>query len=88
MFVIHKRKFPLREIIELPIPLGSKILSIQKQNGEWCVWYLFDTEEKPGKVHLRTIGTGHPIDARDIKNLEFLATVQDGDFVWHFFRIL
>jgi hypothetical protein len=62
-------KYPLRIADEqaVPMPAGARILSVQDQDGQLCVWALVDAD-----VHADTrtpmprrtfyiVGTGHPL---------------------------
>lgn len=71
----------------LKMPDGGQILSIQKQGEMLCLWALVDTAEPQIERILLCLGTGQSIStAWDC--LPFLATVIDGEDVWHFFELL
>lgn len=79
-------KFPLVVTDEQHIRIGesSKILSCQFQNNTLCLWALCDPDAAfiiARKV--RIIGTGNPMP--DMTNFNFVATVQERQFVWHVF---
>ena len=70
----------------LELPYDSKILSVQDQNGVLCLWANVRTE--PSIIEKRTfiiVGTGHEIEYSSTWN--FIATVQQGMYVWHIFEI-
>ena len=83
MSVIYK--FPLRVTDEQTInmPTGAKILSVQFQNDQLCVWARIDNEYFKSKRTFLIVGTGHrfPDDGR-----QYIGTVQQGPFVWHVFE--
>lgn len=67
------------------LPKDAAILAIQIQNGEPVMWYLFNVEDKH-ELLTRTfhcIGTGIDHDSR---RLIYIATVQSGPYVLHFFE--
>ena len=66
------------------MPEKSEIMDIQMQNGNLVMWALVDTESKNIEVKINMYGTGWEIKDNRTKD-EYLATVQDGEFVWHFF---
>lgn len=76
-------KFPLRFAEDtIRIPERAKFLSAQKQGDTICAWFLVEPDAPTDPVFFRIIGTGATFDASP---LEYLATVQDGVFVWHLF---
>ena len=88
MKVIHKQILDLTPIQTLSLPADSEILSIQNQNENICVWYMFshDYPKKDRIFHL--FGTGHREIPNDLDlKLKHLASVQmsQGQFVWHIF---
>jgi len=77
------------------MPEKSEIMDIQMQNGNLVMWALVDPESKNIEVKINmyetgweindnTTETGWVINDNTTKD-EYLATVQDGEFVWHFF---
>ena len=71
------------------MPLKSKILDIQMQNGNPVLWALVDTDmsEIKAEVKINMYGTGWEIYENVLED-EYLATVQEGELVWHFFLSL
>lgn len=67
------------------IPEKSEIMDIQIQNGKLAMWALVDTKSKEIDIKINMYGTGWNIHNSAIIKDEYLATVQDGEFVWHFF---
>jgi hypothetical protein len=68
----------------LKMPEKSEIMDIQMQNGKPVMWFLTEPDSKEIEVRINIYGTGWEIQDNGTKD-EYLATVQDGDFVWHFF---
>lgn len=79
---IHKYVFDLSTDIEIVIQgYIHRLLSIQKQHGEWCAWVEVRPEKGvTGRLRLIIVGTGHQIPeyAGD-----YFTTIQDGSWVWH-----
>jgi 3-polyprenyl-4-hydroxybenzoate decarboxylase len=66
------------------MPEKSEIMDIQMQNGKPVMWFLTNPESKEIEVKINMYGTGWETHESASKD-EYLSTVQDGDFVWHFF---
>jgi hypothetical protein len=84
-------KFPIRPDsvkdnvfkISIQVPFYSKPLCIMNQDRTICVWVEVDPkEEKKELLHLYCVGTGHGAVPED-KN--YLGSVIDGAYVWHFY---
>lgn len=78
-------KFPLGvDGVGIPMPTGAKILSVQVQRGQPCVWVLCNPEAKPATRKLRVYGTGHELPDNPGT---FVGTFQleDGQLVFHVF---
>lgn len=70
-----------------------KPLSVQIQNGRLCLWAVVDlprvSSEPLGESetlttrYVKIFGTGHEVEHFD--DLEYIDTVQDGQYVWHVF---
>jgi len=69
----------------LKMPIGAKILTAQKQDGQLRLWALIDTEtEQPMETrHFMVYGTG---DVLPKNPGTYLSTLQDGSYVWHVFE--
>ena len=66
------------------MPEISKIMDIQMQNGKPVMWALVSPDTSEIEVKINMYGTGWEIETGAFKD-EYLSTVQDGEFVWHFF---
>jgi 3-polyprenyl-4-hydroxybenzoate decarboxylase len=66
------------------MPQISEIMDIQMQGGNPVMWFLTNPESKEIEVKINMYGTGWETHERASKD-EYLSTVQDGKFVWHFF---
>jgi hypothetical protein len=77
--------FARNGVAEISLPLGSKVLSIQNQDGELKLWALVDeTEELSHTWHYYVFGTG--LYFPDKSDLEYVTTVQVNELVWHIFK--
>ena len=63
---------------------GTKVLTAQMKNGEPFLWALVDPDAPTVARHFVIVGTGTPFNHPDYK--EYVATFQDGPFVWHVFE--
>ena len=73
----------------LPMPDGARILSVQVQRDDICIWAMIDDEYISTQVErrFRIHGTGHVIENGDA--LVYLGTVQmsGGSLVLHVFEV-
>ena len=78
-------KFPLKLTDEqdVLIPSGPRFLTVQMQGSIPTLWASVDTEGIPTSYHILCRGTGHPLNG---KEAIYLGTVQERQFVWHFFE--
>lgn len=93
MYTIYKYYIGDSEISSVAMPKGSTIISAGLDgNNELCVWAQvpydgLKTSEYYELRYFATIGTGWVFGsgARDYK---FIATVNDGPYMWHIFEII
>lgn len=86
---IYKYQLKITDQQCLNLPIGAKILYIQNQNENLCLWALIDTEQLKAKTHtILCFGTGHPIPEQI--SIEFIGTVQFsyGSLVFHVFELI
>jgi hypothetical protein len=81
---IYKYELQVAERQSVKMPLNAQILDIQMQHGKPTLWAKVDENSKTEMITIDTYGTGHSMS--EDNSLEFLATVQDGGLVWHFFK--
>lgn len=86
MKTIYKYELKKESTQLIDIPSNSQVLSIEKQNGAIYMWALVETEMKAIQMRIDMFGTGERINV-NTSNYDYLATVQDGDFVWHFLMV-
>lgn len=82
MKTIYKYVLEVTDEQFVKMPQGAKILTIQPQNGQLCMWAEVDTDAPIGERVIWCYGTGHSIpgwlDA-------YIGTFHNGLFVWHFY---
>lgn len=82
---VYKYQLDFLERQTINLPKGATVLDVQCQGRRICLWALINPDEEGcDKFTYRVFGTGR--DLPDMGNLIFVATVQDGPFVWHVFR--
>jgi hypothetical protein len=78
-------KYVLLEAVQKgELPTGAKILAVQVQQKDVCVWVLVDPGAKPEPVTFHTIPTGQEFET---SGKEYIGTVQmaEGHLVFHVF---
>lgn len=76
-------KYELADVILLPA--GSQVLTVQVQNSQAQLWALVDESQPTEERRFLVVGTGHHIDGN--QPLDYIATWQQGIFVWHCFEV-
>ncbi|MFH1110959.1 MAG: hypothetical protein V1790_17435 [Planctomycetota bacterium] len=86
MKMVYKYPLEIGGFLEVEMPRGAIILSVQAQWEVICLWVLVDLEDAPEKRYFRVAGTGHPIN-HPVK--QFIGTVQllRGTLVFHVFEV-
>ncbi len=82
MRTIHKQLLTLQEQISFMATEGIVPLDVQIQNGHLCLWYETETEFAYTQYIIHIVGTGRVIPK---SGLQYIATVQQDDFVWHLY---
>lgn len=83
MKTIYKYTLALDELQVVPMPRGATIIDCQKHQDDICLWAIIDTNEPHIFRRIVILGTGHLIPDN---NLQYIATVQDRDLIWHVFE--
>lgn len=86
MIAVYKYAVPLLDIVTFSAPAGAKLLRVEPQGANICVWALVDTDEPDVLRHVRIAGTGHPITHPHplyINTFEMM----DGALVFHAFEV-
>lgn len=81
---IWKFPFPIRDQFAIEMPADSKIVLLELQGGEPCLWAIVHPRMCKVTRRFRIVGTGHPIEA----GLEHVASFQQLSFVWHLFEVM
>jgi hypothetical protein len=82
---VWKFPLPLHDAFTIPLPIFSKVLTVQMQGNNPVLWVLVNLDEKVIENRaFRLCGTGHPIDSYWDK---YIGTFQDGGFVGHLFEM-
>ena len=84
-YEVHLGSESLDETV-LSIPAGAQFLSIQAQAGRFVLWALVNTNNEKVRRVVYAIATSDNIPGEPA--LEYIATVQQGIYVWHFFEKL
>lgn len=81
MRTIYKYPLLLTDSQIMWLPLSAKPLSVQLQGEQLCLWAEVNAGSSGQKqVVISIVGTGHPIPPGAVN---YLGTVQQGQFVWH-----
>jgi hypothetical protein len=87
-------KFPIQRMEreqKIEVPKGSKILTMQLQHNEPCVWVMVDPDVKEKEaLKIMTFATGNRIDKERPAFLIYIGTYQlyGGSLVFHVFEDL
>ena len=84
MITIHKYPLIITDTQIIECPAGAQPLSIKYQDHGWKLWAMVETENPPSDLTIVCVGTGQEVP-NNIQ--EYIDTVIDGTFVWHFFAI-
>lgn len=78
-------KYKLRLTESIHMPADARILCVQKQRGEICLWVLGDPDAPTRARRFGIYPTGGVAPPHD---WPYIGTVQDSDLVWHVFEQL
>ena len=87
---IFKYPIPIEDYFELELPTGSKILTVQTQYNQPCIWCLVYPDIVPiEKRKFRLVGTGHLME-EGLVSLIYIGTFQlnDGILIFHLFELV
>jgi hypothetical protein len=84
--IIFKTQVPAQACAEyeVELPEGARFLAVQLQRQLPQAWWLCDPSRPLVKRRLLCVGTGIELPAQLLG--PYLATWQDGAFVWHLFE--
>jgi hypothetical protein len=80
---IWKYKLEITDKQEIWMPEGAKILHVDNQYGDLCLWTLVDDEQNNEERTLIIVGTGRRVPDYPTN---FIGTVVIESFVWHVFE--
>jgi len=83
---IWKFQFRIHDRVDIEMPVGARVLAVQMQNDQPCLWALVDPKAVKESRVFRVFGTGHPVP--DGLPMDFVGTFQmaGGALVWHLFE--
>lgn len=84
MNTIWKYILPLTAKQIVFMPRGARILTVQIQEGNICLWAIVDTDNGNEERRFAIVGTGAPNEIPT--DSTYIGTCQDGAFVWHVFE--
>jgi len=85
MKVIYKYPLEITDTQAVNMPHGAQLLSVQKQNGELCLWALVDTAQPTAPRQIVIVGTGNPIQNPGTYVDSVQMENEWGVLVWHIF---
>lgn len=79
-------KYPIRfeDTLELTLPVGAQLLTVQMQQGMLCLWALVDPEAPKRAYTLHCRGTGHRIGPEVGRYINTIQ-VEGGALIFHYF---
>ena len=85
MLTIHKYQFEISGRVEIEMPVGASVLTIQLQDDKPTVWAMVETTYSMEARVFRIYGTGHKLDMFATEG-RYLGTIQESGFAWHIFE--
>lgn len=82
---VYKYPFEISDSIVVRMPANAKVLKVECQGSQPCIWALVDPSEKIAEHRFCIYGTGHTIDepiGPHIATFQMLG----GELVWHLFK--
>ena len=86
---IWKYEFKTNSLVNIEMPIGAEILTVQSQQDKTCFWALVDPKAKLKQRCFEIIGTGHTIwEQQGQAERKYIGTYQlhGGDLVFHVFE--
>lgn len=83
---IWKYPIPVQDEIQIEMPKGARVLTVQMQDEQPCVWALGNPVAEKEIRQFHMAGTGHPIEHAE--KLTYIGTFQmkNGTLVLHLFE--
>jgi hypothetical protein len=82
---IWKYPFPVMDNFEIEMPITAKVVSVQIQQGQPCMWAIVNARLTTKMRKFKVVGTGHGFEL--MPDDTFIGTFQMGDFVGHLFEM-
>lgn len=81
-------KFPIvvADSVQISMPQGARVLSVQEQNRTPCIWALVDPEAPKQTRRFRILGTGHDFPEADAYEYHDTFQMHGGALVFHLFE--
>ncbi len=81
-------KYELPEVNnKINLPKGSRVMTIQPQNGKICMWVMVNLSEDVVERRFDVFETGDGLIIGEPLNREYIATVQISNVVYHIFEL-
>jgi hypothetical protein len=84
--VVYKYAIPIKELFELEMPQGAKILDLQLQFGEPVIWAAVDPSQPMVKRKFGLLGTGGAVNFKLPKHVGTFQ-MHGGSTVLHLFEL-
>ena len=84
---IWKFAVPVDDPVAIKMPKGARLLTVQAQGSEMCIWAEVNPKGAPEKRYFAIFGTGNPMPSGMGYSDVYVGTVQIGRFVWHLYEI-
>ena len=84
---IWKFAFDVDDHITISMPEGAKVLTVQQQGDDACIWAEVNPAAKPEARFFRVFGTGHPMPCEMGYSDVHVGTWLAGPFVWHLYEL-
>jgi hypothetical protein len=88
---IFKYEFAIEDLVDIPMPRGAVVLTVQLQRGVPCLWARVDPANPRERRRFRIFGTGHELPNEPGGGRwhgRYVGTFQmaGGDLVWHLYE--
>lgn len=87
MRAIWKFPVPVDDRLTIKMPKGARVLTVQAQGREMCIWAEVQTQAAEEKRYFAVFGTGHEMLHGMGYSDVYVGTVQIGKFVWHLYEL-
>jgi hypothetical protein len=83
MKTVWKFDVPFHHVINIWMPEGARVLTVQYQEGIPRIWVEVDTTKPTTSRGFLWFGTGHPLE----DGAQYIGTLQEGALVWHLYEV-